>query len=341
VPEIRTKPVWRPFQDPARIWLNAEKLPFPRAYEQMKSTWAARQASRYLEEHKDDGFALWVSFQEPHSPFDFPIEWRDRFRPADFPVPRVGPEDYGQIPLIFRDLSPEEKQGIIAAYHTSVNYLDRNVGVVLDKLRELNLENDTLVVYMADHGYSLGQHGRFEKHCTYDPALQVPLIFRFPGRVRRGVVHDFTESVDVPPTIFDLLVADRFQVHHGQSLRPYLAGGKPAAPRASIFSEYLENEEACIRTAQWKYSHCSGKRERTDGYKTENTTPGRTIRLYELRTDPGEFTNVASKHPEVVAELANVMLARFRATHPEAGTEPPGLAAADAIEWYLRPRDAK
>ena len=341
VADIRTKPVWRPFQDPARIWLNAEKLPFPRAYEQMKSTWAARQASQYLEEHKDDRFALWVSFQEPHSPFDFPIEWRDRFRPDDFPVPRVGPEDYGQIPLIFRDLSPAEKQGIIAAYYTSVNYLDRNVGVVLDKLRELELENDTLVVYMADHGYSLGQHGRFEKHCTYDPALQVPLIFRLPGRVRRGVVHDFTESVDVPPTIFDLLDAERFQVHHGQTLRPYLRGEKPPAPRASIFSEYLENEEACIRTAKWKYSHCSGKRERTDGYKTDNPTPGRTIRLSDLGRDPGEFTNVAAKHPEVVAQLANAMLARFRATHPEAGAEPAGLAAADAIEWYLRPRDAR
>src|SRR6185503_11726147 len=88
-PDIPTKPAWRPFRDPARIWLNADKLPFPRPYAGMKSTWVAAQASRYLEEHRDDRFALWVSFQEPHSPFDFPIEWRDRLRPADFPVPAV------------------------------------------------------------------------------------------------------------------------------------------------------------------------------------------------------------------------------------------------------------
>src|SRR3954468_693271 len=126
-PDIRTKPAWRPFRDPARIWLNSEKLPFPRRQAQMRSTWMAAQAARYLEEHRDDRFALWVSFQEPHSPFDFPIEWRDHYQPAAFPVPRVGPEDQGQIPLIFRDLRPDEKQGIIAAYYTSVNFLDFNV----------------------------------------------------------------------------------------------------------------------------------------------------------------------------------------------------------------------
>jgi len=339
--EIRTKPSWRPFRDPARIWLNAEKLPFPRRYEDMKSTWVARQASRYLEEHKDDRFALWVSFQEPHSPFDFPVEWRDKFQPRDFPAPPVGPEDAWQIPLIFRDLSPEEKQGIIAAYYTSVNYLDHNIGVVLDKLRQLNLENDTLVLYMADHGYSLGHHGRFEKHCSYNPALQAPLLMRWPGRIAQGVVNEFTESVDVPPTILDLLGAEPFRVSHGQSLRLYLTGGKPQRPRASIFSEYLENEEACVRTGRWKYVHCSGKRERTDGYKTGNPTPGRTVRLFDLRRDPSEFQNVAAKYPEVVTELSKLMLARFRSTHPEAAAEPGGLATADAIEWYLRPRDAR
>jgi arylsulfatase A-like enzyme len=341
MPDIRTKPAWRPFRDPARIWLNAEKLPFPRPDAEMKGTWIASQAARYLEEHKDDQFALWVSFQEPHSPFDFPVEWRGKVRPSDFPVPRVGPEDGGQIPLIFRDLSPEEKQGIVAAYYTSVNFLDRNIGTVLDKLRQLNLENDTLVVYMADHGYSLGQHGRFEKHCMYEPALQVPLIIRMPGRASRRVVNDFTESVDVAPTIFDLLGADRFAVHHGRSLRPYLEGRRPERPRTSIFSEYLENEEACVRTDRWKYAHGSGRRKRTDGYETDNPTPGRTVRLYDLKADPDEFTNVAAKHPEVVSELSKQLLERFRTTHPESTSEPKGADTAEAIEWYLRPRDAQ
>lgn len=339
--DIRTKPQWRPFRDPARIWLNAEKLPFPRSYEQMKSTWQLTQATRYLEEHKDGQFALWLSFQEPHSPYDFPIEWRNKFNPAEFPVPRVGPEDPGQIPVIFRDLSPEQKQGIIASYYTSVNYLDHNIGRVLTKLRQLNLENDTLVVYMADHGYNLGHHGRFEKHCSYEPALRVPLLIRFPGRVRTGaVVKGFTESVDVPATITDLLGVEPFRIQHGQSLKPYLQGRK-TKPRPSIFSEYLWAEEACVRTSQWKYAHATGTRARDDGYVTDNPTPGRTIRLWDQKADPGEFTNVADKYPEVVNELQQLMLSRFRSTHPDAPNEPRNIDASEAIEWYLRPRDRK
>jgi choline-sulfatase len=338
---LKVKPRWQPFKDPARIWLNAEKLPYGRYEKDMTGTFIANEGCRFLEQHKNDPFALWVSFHEPHSPYDFPIEYQSRFDPARFAVPRVGPEDAWQIPLIFRDLSPAEKQGIIAAYYTSVSFLDHNLGIVLAKLRELQLEEDTLVVYMADHGYSLGQHGRFEKHCCYDPALRVPLLMRFPGRVKRGVVHDFTESVDVAPTILDLLGAEALPVMHGHSLRAYTEGGRPAAPRDHIFSQYLENEEACVRTDRYKFILCSGKRERTDGYETDHPTPGSYIRLYDLKRDPGEFTDIASKEPEVVARLAKLMLDRFRNTHPQAEQLPGGLDERKSIEWFLRPRDAR
>ncbi len=339
-PDIPTKPAWHPFKDPARIWLNADKLPFPRYYDEMRSTWTARQACRHLEEHKDGKFALWVSLFDPHSPFDFPVEDTNAFEAASFKTPKVGPEDAWQIPLIFRGLSDKDKQGIISAYYTSVRYLDHNMGMVLKKLEELGLQHDTLVVYMADHGYSLGQHGRFEKHCCYEPAVVAPLIFRWPGRVKRGVVDDFTESVDVPHTVLDMLGVEPFTVRHGQSLRPYLEGGRWSKPHESIFSEYLENEEACVRTAQWKFIQCSGKRARTDGYITDNPTPGRYVRLFDETKDPAEMFDLASKHPEVVDQLSRVMLARFRSTHPEGKSEPEGLSAPEAIDWYLRPRDA-
>ena len=83
---------------------------------------------------------------------------------------------------------------------------------------------------------------------------------------------------------------------------------------------------------------CSGKRARTDGYKTDNPTPGRYIRLYDLRNDPGEFTDISRKEPDVAAHLQELMLDRFLKTHPE--TPPKGLSAEETIEWFLRPRDA-
>lgn len=331
---VKVKPRWQPFKDPARIWLNAAKEPFGAYDEDMKGTHIVRLASQYMEENKDKPFALWVSLMEPHSPYDFPLEDRGAFDPKQFAVPRVGPRDGPQIPLIFRDLSDAEKQGINAAYYTSVRFLDRNMGRVLAKLRDLRLEDDTYVVYMADHGYCLGQHGRFEKHCGYDAALRVPLIMRWPGRVRRGVVRDFTEHIDVPATICDLMDLDALPVQHGGSLRAYLEGRK-ASPRDHIFSEYLENEEAYIKTDRYKLIYCTGRRERGDGYKTDQPTPGRYVRLYDHANDPGEFSDVAAAQPEVVKKLSAMILERFRRTHPEAGAEP----ASNPLDWYLRPRD--
>lgn len=337
--EIRTKPQWRPFKDPARIWLNADTLPFPRHEAEMKAAHQVRLAGQFLEQNKDRPFALWVSFLEPHSPFDFPVEDRGRIAASRFTPPRVGPEDGWQIPKIFRNLSTADKQGIIAAYYTSVAYLDRNIGLVLDKLRQLRIEDDTLIVYTADHGYDLGHHGRFEKHCGYDPALRVPLILRLPGRIRQGAVDGFTEHVDLAPTILDLLGAAPLPVQHGQSLRPYLEGGRMSSPRDHICSQYLENEEGFVRTAEWKYIYCSGQRARGDGYDIDNPTPGRYRRLYDLRKDPGEFTDVAAKHPAAVRQMEDLLLTRYRTTHPDAAREPATGGREQAIEFYLRPRD--
>jgi choline-sulfatase len=331
---------WRPLRTPAREWLNGRKLPYPRYNGDMQGTFVARQAAQFIEEHRGRPFALWCSFTEPHSPFDFPVEDRELFDPARFTPPRVGPEDAWQIPLIFRDLTDNEKRHIIAAYYTSVRFLDRSIGLVLDKLRALNLENDTLVVYTSDHGYCLGHHGRFEKHCGYDPALHVPLIVRLPGRVRRGVVRDLTDHLDLSATILDMLGAEPFVLQHGQSLRPYLEGRRMPSRRDHVFSVYTENEEAHIRTERYKFIYCSGKRARQEGYVTDNPTPGRYVRLFDLRKDPGEFTDVTRRHPDIVARLQQTMLDRFRRTHPEAPAEPKGLTPEEALDFYVRPPDA-
>ena len=339
-PTIATKKLpWTPFRDPARIWLNADNLPYPRYQPDMRSDYQLVRVDGFLEQQSaEEPLALWVSFMEPHSPFDFPISER-KFEGAQFKAPEVGPEDGWQIPLIFRDMPTEDKQGINAAYFNSVRYLDQNIGSVIDLLKKHKRYENTMIVYMADHGYCLGHHGRFEKHCGYDPALRVPLMMRWPGRIRQGVVRDMTESVDVPHTILDMLRAPELPVKHGQSLRPYLEGKTPSSRRTHIFSEYLENEEAFVRTATHKFIYCSGKRERTDGYKTDRPTPGRYMRLYDLQSDPGEFKDIAVKHPDTVRQMQNLMLDRFRSTHPEAKQEPQG-STEERLDWYLRPRDA-
>jgi choline-sulfatase len=86
--------------------------------------------------------------------------------------------------------------------------------------------------------------------------------------------------------------------------------------------------------------YSSGKRRRLDGYRTDDLLHGRTVRLYNMNDDPDEFHNVALQHAEVVADLSEQMLSLFRNTHPEAGHEPSAVSVEDALDWYLRPRDA-
>lgn len=337
---LRTKPSWRPFKDPARIWLNADKLPYPRFDEDMKGTFITHRTEQYLEDRKRDGrpFALWASFMEPHSPYDFPIEDRDHFTPSQFAPPSLGPQDLPNLPEVFKDLSIDDKRGIIAAYYTSVRFLDRNIGRVLKKLADLGLDRNTLVVYTADHGYFLGQHGRFEKHYGFDPALRVPLIVRWPGRIRPAVVHSLSEHVDISSTILDMLQADPLPVQHGETLRPYLEGRGMADPRSHVFGVYLETEQAYVRTEHYKFIYSSGRQQ--DWYHPSQPIPGSWRRLYDLKKDPGELHDVAAEHPDLVRQFETVMLERFRKTHPDASSEPRRLSSEAALDFYLRPRDA-
>jgi choline-sulfatase len=188
----------------------------------------------------------------------------------------------------------------------------------------------------------LGAHGRFEKHCGYDQALRTPLIMRFAGEWHGGrTVHALTETVDIPGTVLEVLKAPSLPVNHGRSLTGLLYG-HTNAHRSEIFSEYLENEEAYIRTGEWKFIYCSGKRFRKDGYETENPTPGRYVRLFNLKSDPGEFHDL-SRAPEnapLITEMKQHLLQRYLDTHPEASSVPNGVSTEDKLDFFVRPRDA-
>ena len=107
-------------------------------------------------------------------------------------------------------------------------------------------------------GAVIRRAGRFEKHYGYDPALRVPLMMRWPGRISPKLVRDLTEHVDVPATIMDLLEVEPLPLQHGHTLRPYLEGRGLAPRRDHIFSEYLETEQAYLRTERHKFIYCSG-----------------------------------------------------------------------------------
>jgi len=342
-PNTRVKPVWQPFKDPARIWLNADGLPVGILDADSEGTYFSNKAIEFLRNNKDNRFCLWLSYNQPHSPFDFPVEYAGKYNPAKMPLPQTSPEDRPWIPAVFRDLTDADKRGIAASYYSSVEYLDKNVGLVLDELKRLGLEESTLVIYVGDHGYLLGHHGRFEKHSMWEPAVRAPLIVRRgSGKGQIKATEALVEFIDLVPTILEELKVADIDGVQGKSIVSVI-DGKTNQHRDSVFSEYLVDNRVMLRTAGWKYVFTTGKADLGLGYATGNPPPGITHALYDLKLDPGETRNLAQlpKHQAKLHELQQTLLRRFKDTHPLAKEAPPGASAEEALVWFCEPPDAK
>ena len=337
---IRTRPLpWRPFQTPARIWLNADALPDTTYDAESEGTFFANQAANFIRTHQDTSFLLWVGFFEPHSPFNFPIEYTGNYNPDDITLPETSEEDDRWVPEIFRDLPDEDKRGVVSAYYNSVEYLDKNVGIVLDALREAGLDDNTLVVYLGDHGYLLGDHKRFEKHMMWEPAVRAPLIMRAGHRFTPGQrTEALTEFVDVVPTITELLDVPPLPTVQGRSAVAVLENPDTTI-HDYVFSEFLVDNKAMVRNEQWKYIFTSGQRDLGQGYATGFGPSGMVQRLYNQQEDPHEMTNVADR-PEnqaVLAQMQQQMLTLFKQTHPKADQLPEGLSVEEQLAWFCEP----
>ena len=336
---------WKPFKSPASEWLNAEGRSFGLPAEAMESSYYVRGASAYFQARKSTDhlrpFALVVSFYEPHAPFKFPDGWSPHFRPDQFADQPVSPADLTDQPRVFAPLTDEQKRGIAASQYTSLGWLDHQVGQVLDDLDASGLANETVVVYLGDNGYLLGEHGRFEKHCFYEGAVRVPLIIRWPGHLPADrKVNDLVELVDLVPTLLDLAGEPLPPDLHGKS-RQDLALGVPGARGADVVvSEYLENAEAMVRSDRYKLIVTAGIRRRSDGYAPFTNPAPASERLYDLQNDPGETTDLSTRPDlvSVVADLRRKLLHRLRTTR-EHRPIPDGLTDAEALRWCLTPRD--
>jgi choline-sulfatase len=323
---VAIMPPWRPFKDPARIWLNGIYRPVGRYDDEMPATWYVRHAVEFMRAHKDEPFFVQVGFHQPHSPFQFPVEFRNRIDPEQLTPPLIGPEDVPQIPKEFLELTYGEKQRIRASYYTAVEYLDTKVGELLKALDDLGLADRTLVVYLGDHGYHLGEHGRFEKHCFYERVVRAPLVMRLPRAIPAAQASQaLVEFVDIVPTVLDYLNvpaeadAPAPAGLHGHSLRP-LIEGKVAAVRDAVFSEYQPTNEAMVRTDRWKliYRSAHGVTNWMGYEPVLPPTQGRVVRLYDLEKDPEEFRNLAAdpRYTKTVRDLLGRLADWYRRYPP-------------------------
>jgi len=195
-----------------------------------------------------------------------------------------------------------ERDEIRERYALEVEYVDRQIGRLLNRMREHGLLDDTLIVFLSDHGEGLGDH-RHVGHISqlYDSLLRVPLIMSRPGRLPEGLrIEQPVSLVDVLPTITDLLDLPKPRGGSGVSLLPLIAGAK-ADPRP-IFAVTSRPESASDKTAViargYKFIHSL-----TDDRDWEE--------LYDLEADPDELVNLAPSAPPILGELRDILAARL------------------------------
>jgi arylsulfatase A-like enzyme len=188
----------------------------------------------------------------------------------------------------------------------------------------------------------LGQHGRVEKNCFFEPSVRVPLFLRWPGHLPEAKrIRDLVELVDLFPTVCHLLEVPTPPILHGIDLAPLVQGKPGARGRTLAFSEYNENEEAMIRSDRYKLIVGTGRRERKDHMETGGPLPGPYQRLYDLDRDADETTDL-SRDPRFAslrADLLQQMYERLASTRRGLEPIPAGLTQLDAIHWCLAPRD--
>ncbi len=284
------------------------------------------RATEWLDSRPSEPWFLWVHLMDPHGPYDSaPKSVRDETS-ADEPRPErvltrvkrntglgVLPR-YQAIPGVRRASVYRRR------YRAEVRHTDAQAGKLLATLRALGLESETLVVLTADHGEGLGDHEYFFQHGWFsdEGSVAVPLAVRLPGRVRAGVRVDSPVSlVDVAPTILGGLGFPVPPSMQGRDLSAALSADRPAAmPEGPVFSAAtLLSRISAVRPGPWKLVHTPAPPPpgaRPDDPWEAFYEPEETFRLFDIRADPGETTDLSSEHPQRTAEM-RALLERWEA----------------------------
>jgi arylsulfatase A-like enzyme len=263
----------------------------------------------------------------PHPPFNPPWEYYRRFDPDTLPGPHFRESDLAfQSKLTEAGIGfqspprrPEEFEGhkLQAAYYAQIELVDHELGRILDALDRSGERERTLIVFHADHGEGLGDHGLTQKGCRfYDGLVRVPLTFSLPGVVRAGLVSDaLVELTDVLPTLMELCRLPIPERMHGRSLARILTGAAPPDTHRDFVRS--EHYDACDLPGPPDGTWATMYRDRRHKLVTYHThgSPSETVlgELYDMESDPHEHDSLWD-HPAHQALKATLLQRSFDAT---------------------------
>ena len=209
----------------------------------------------------------------------------------------------------YQKLKGDLESGVYRRYYRAeVRWMDRQFGRIVRALDELDLRSNTLVIFTADHGESLGEHGYHFQHgaMVYEPTANVPLAFRLPGRIEAGRRIDTNVSlVDLFPTLAEGLGLPDAPATDGRSLRNLLHGGRDAETPSFVVSGWGRAKAVAVRRGSFKLVHTPSLVAAAE--PTGEAPPG--WKLFDLQSDPDELLDASLAHPEIRDELQSILLA--------------------------------
>ena len=259
-----------------------------------------------LEKHRNRPFFISAGFYRPHCPFIAPARYFDLYPLDRIAAPAASQSSAVPAPAWFTSpphwgIDELARRETIRAYYASISFLDANVGRLLDAVDRLGLANSTIVVFVSDHGYHLGEQGQWMKQTLFERSARAPLIVAGPGVSAAGrATSRIVELLDIYPTLAALAGLGPPPGLHGRSLVPLLRNpsakwDRPAitqvrrGPAASAFFGYS------VRTEKWRYTEWDGGK--------------RGLELYDEVGDPNELTNLASepRHQKVIRDMQRLL----------------------------------
>ena len=264
---------------------------------------SATKAIELLQEHRNKNMFLAVGFVRPHYPNVAPQDFFDHYPWETMPLPQTVEDDLSDIPKAGLAKTrndnnpigeyPDNQRRMWAGYYATVEFMDRQVGRILDELDQAGLRDSTAIVFCSDHGYHLGEHGFWQKHNYHEDVTRVPLIISAPG-IPPGRTRSLVELVDIFPTLTDLTHIQTPPGVQGKSLVPLLKN-----PTDSVRDSALSLHKGhSLRTDEWAFMRYSDDSEE----------------LYDMNNDPLQFTNLAGKSEfqEIKNSLATQLQQRLR-----------------------------
>jgi len=214
-------------------------------------------AGNWIEAHKDGRFFAYIQTIDPHVPYDPPGKYLQMYDPSEY-AGQIRPRMTGDLlekakrnpPQVVFDAS--DKRRLEALHDGEITKHDHFFGAFLERLSELGLADDTLIVVTSDHGEEFDDHGSWgHGHSVYQELLHVPLMFRLPNRVPAGTkVGEAVSTLDISATVTDLLGVPAMAHNEGHALVGLMLGEAPSQP-AVAFSDF-QDDRRVITTGRWK-----------------------------------------------------------------------------------------